>query len=106
MGNIIKAKCTSCDFEKDFNYGGNMMDFTTNNPVPALHKISGKFKNVNYFKEKDNAHYHYYFEDQLKGDNTTGHTFQNFDLFLNKKNNYCPECKKFSLDFNLLAYTD
>ena len=65
MGNIIKAKCTSCDFEKDFNYGGNMMDFTTNNPVPALHKISGKFKNVNYFKEKDNAHYHYYFEDQL-----------------------------------------
>lgn len=106
MGNIIKAKCTNCDFEREFNFGGNMMDFTTNNPVPAIHKVSGKFRNVNYFRTKLKDNYTYYFEDALKGDHKSGYTFQNFDLLLNENDNYCPECKKFTLNFTLLALTD
>lgn len=106
MGNLIKATCTHCDFEKDFNFGGNMMDFTVNNPVPAIHKKSGKFRNVNYFKQKDINHYLYYFEDALKGNNKDGHTYQNFDMYLNEHNNFCPNCKKFSLDFIVKAFTD
>jgi hypothetical protein len=52
MGNLIKATCIHCDFEKDFNFGGNMMDFAVNNPVPAIDKKSGEFSNLNYFKQK------------------------------------------------------
>ena len=74
MGNIIKAKCTHCNFDKDFNFGGNMMDFTVNNPVPAIHKKSGKFRKVNYFKQKDTNHYLYYYEDDLKRNNKNSHT--------------------------------
>ena len=106
MGNIINAKCTNCDFEREFKFGGNMMDFTTNNPVPAIHKKSGKFRNVNYFISKLKDNYTYYFEDTLKGNNTNGYTFKNFDLVLNENGNYCPECKKFTLDFNIKTYTD
>lgn len=106
MGKFIEAKCGACNFEKEFNFGGNMLDFKTNNPVPAIHKISGKFKNVNYLKHKEKNDYIYYFEDLLKGDNTSGYTFQDFDFFLNENGNYCPECKKFSLNFNLVAFTD
>ena len=106
MGNLIKATCTHCDFEKDSNFGGNMMDFTVNNPVPAIHKKSGKFSNVNYFKQKDINHYLYYFEDALKGNNKDGHTYQNFDMYLNEHNNFCPKCKNFSLDFICMVFTD
>lgn len=83
-----------------------MMDFTTNNPVPAIHKISGKFRNVNYFKTRLKDNYIYYFEEQLKGINTSEYTFQNFDLLLNENGNFCPECKKFTLNFNSLSNTD
>jgi hypothetical protein len=106
MGNVIKAKCTTCDFEKKFSFGGNMIDFKTNNPVPALHKESGKFKNVNYFKTKEQENYLYYFEDVLKGENKGGYTFQNYDFLINENDNYCPKCKKFNLDFILVAFTD
>ncbi|WP_430929028.1 hypothetical protein [Polaribacter marinivivus] len=106
MGNLIKATCTHCDFEKDFNFGGNMMDFTTNNPVAAIHKISGKFRNVNYFISKLKDNYTYYFEDSLKGNNKNGPIYENFELTLNEHNNFCPECKNTSLEFILKAFTD
>jgi hypothetical protein len=106
MGQSILATCTACIFKKEFKFGGNMMDFTTNNPVPAIHKISGKFRNVNYFKTRLKDNYIYYFEEQLKGINTSEYTFQNFDLLLNENGNFCPECKKFTLNFNSLSNTD
>jgi hypothetical protein len=106
MGNIISAQCQACNFEKEFNFGGNMMDFTTNNPVPAIHKKSGIFRNVNYFRTKSGENYLYYFDNILKGDNKGGYTFQNFDLLLNEKGNYCPSCKKFSLGFILITIAD
>lgn len=106
MGNLIKATCTDCDFEKDFNFGGNMIDFTVNNPVPSIHKKSGKFRNVNYFKAKDSNRYLFYSDKTLKGKNKSGNTIENFDLSLNEYNNYCPNCKKFSLDFVVTAFTD
>ena len=106
MGTIIKAKCTHCNFEKDFSFGGNMMDFTTNNPVPAIHKGSGKFRNVNYYRTQEQENYWYYFDAKLKGANKDGSTFQNFDFLLNEKDNYCPECKKFTLNFGLIAFID
>jgi hypothetical protein len=67
MGNIISAKCQNCGFEKEFTFGGNMMDFITNTPVPAIHKKSGIFRNVNYSRTKEKGNYLYYFEDVLKG---------------------------------------
>ena len=106
MGSNISAEFENCGFKKEFNFGGNMMNFAINNPVPAIHKKSGIFRNVNYFRTQKQANYLYYFEDILKGKNESGYTFQNFDLLLNEQNNYCPNYKKFSLDFILKAFTD
>ena len=106
MGSNISAEFENCGFKKGFIFGGNMMNFAINNPVPAIHKKSGIFRNVNYFRTQKQANYLYYFEDILKGKNESGYTFQNFDLLLNEQNNYCPNYKKFSLDFILKAFTD
>ena len=106
MGTLINAKCRNCNFQREFNFGGNMIDSLTNNPLPAIHKISGKFRNVNYFKHKEKDNYIYYFEDILKGHNIKGYKFQNFDFFLNELDNYCSECEKFALNFDLISFTD
>ncbi|MGJ8744895.1 hypothetical protein [Polaribacter sp.] len=106
MGSIISAECENCGFKKEFNFGGNMMNFAINNPVPAIHKKSGIFRNVNYFRTQKQANYLYYFEDILKGKNEEGFTFQNYSFRLNEKDNYCPECKNYSFDFILIALTD
>jgi hypothetical protein len=48
----------------------------------------------------------YYFDAILKGDNKDGSSFQNFDFLLNEKDNYCPECKKITLNFDMIALND
>jgi hypothetical protein len=53
MGSIIYAECENCGFKKELNFGGNMMNFTINNPVPAILKKSDIFKNMNYFRTKE-----------------------------------------------------
>lgn len=106
MGNIISAICKDCDFKTKFNYGGNKLNFQVNCPVPAINIKTGQFENVNYKSEKNNSNYKFYSNKELKGDNKNCNTLDNFDLKLNTKNNYCPKCKKYSLDFNIIAYTD
>lgn len=106
MGNIIVSKCRICDFENTFKYGGNRFDYQTNCPVPAINIETGEFENVNYKTEKNNPKYKFYSDKELKADNEEKNTFRNFNLLLNSVNNYCPECKNFSLDFRVKFYTD
>ncbi len=106
MGNIIASKCRLCDFENEFRFGGNRFDFKTNCPVPAINIETGEFVNINYKElEKDSA-YLFYSDEKLKDINNNSNTINDFDLKLSSKNNYCPNCKNFTLDFNLKLLTD
>jgi hypothetical protein len=101
MGNFIKSFCRICNFEKEFRFGGNRFDYLTNCPVPAINKNTLEFDNVNYYDFKDSNDYYFYFNEELQGENITLNTFGVFDLKLNQNDNYCPNCKNFTLDFRL-----
>ena len=99
MGERIKAKCKICNFKKEFNYGGGKYDYQINNPVPSINLITNELESVNYHVEKDNTNYIFYTQNKLKGNNEEKNTLRNFSLELNEINNFCPNCKNFSLDF-------
>ena len=106
MGNVISAKCRSCGFNNQFNYGGNKANYRTYCAVPAINAETLTFENVNFYEEKDNLKYLFYTDKFLKGDNLTRSTIRNFDLELNEVNNYCPNCKQYTFDFHLKYLTD
>ena len=106
MGQTIKANCENCDFTTEFDFGGGMINFTFYTPVPAIEIKTGQFKNLNYKKLEEHSNYYFYSDDKLKGDNQKAYKFQNFDLELNSKGNYCPSCKTFQLEFISMAIFD
>jgi len=105
MGKIIDANCSNCGFKTQFRFGGNMRDFQTYCPVPAINKVTNEFTTVD-VKDKYDSKYILYSDKELKGHNLNGATYTNFDLELNENNNYCPNCKKFSLSFWIFMLTD
>jgi len=99
MGEILKVKCRICNFKTKVAYGGGKYDYQKYNPVPAINRTTGELESINYKIEKNNPNYLFYTEPELKGDNEGNYIFKNFDLMLNKKNNFCPKCKNYNLDF-------
>jgi hypothetical protein len=99
MAEIIRANCRICGYSIRFKFGGSKFDYLTNCPVPAYNKETQILENINYFSEKNNPSYIFYFQNELKGDNPNKIIFQNFDLKLNQANNFCTVCKNFCLDF-------
>lgn len=106
MGNIITSNCKSCGFSNKFSYGGGRFSYKTNCPVPAINKETLEFENINYFEHQHSIKYLFYTDDELKGENLDNKTINNFDLYLNEENNYCPQCKEKALAFRVIAYTD
>lgn len=104
MAEILKAECRICNYETNTKYGGGRYDYLTNNPVPAYNKITEKLESINYKTEKDNPNYIFYTDDELKGKNEGNNFFRNFDLLLNQRDNFCPNCKNFSLDFQTYIF--
>lgn len=101
MGQIMDAECRICNFKTSFRYGGGRFDYETNNPVPAINVVTEKLESINYISEKDNSNYLFYTQDCLKGNNGDNNVYQNFELQLNQNNNYCPNCKSFTFDFQI-----
>ena len=60
MGQVLKAKCKICNYNKEVAYGGGKYDYQTNNPVPCINKATGEMESVNYKIERDNPNYHFY----------------------------------------------
>lgn len=104
MAQILKGECRICNYNTSFKYGGSRFDYQTNNPVPAYNKTTEELESVNYKTEKDNPNYIFYTDNELKGKNEGNNYFGNFDLSLNQKDNYCPNCKNFSLDFQIYFF--
>ncbi len=106
MGQLISSKCKLCDFKNDFKFGGNRYDYKEKCPIPAINKGTDEFEVVNYIEQKTNRNYIFYSDILLKGDNENSGVYRNFNLELNVKNNYCPKCKNFALDFYSGFFTD
>ena len=101
MGFFIEAKCRICNFSTDFKYGGSRFDSSCH--VPAINKTTLEFENIDYKLEKNTDNYFFYTSKELKGKNH-GNVFNNFDLELNEFNNYCPNCKQHTFDFNVRLF--
>lgn len=106
MGSRIKSQCSNCNFNNEFNFGGSKRGFHINNSIPAINIETGNFESLNYYSMKDNPNYILYTSSVLKQDNVCKITFKNFDLELNKLNNYCPSCKNHTLDFEIIGFFD
>lgn len=107
MGTIIASNCRICGHEIQFIFGGNMLNYRSNCPVPAINTITGNFENINYYEFKNNATYKFYYDSELKGDYPDNNaTLRNFDLELNTHNNYCPNCRHYSFDFKVIGLID
>jgi len=115
MGSAFLAICKECGFVKKFLLGGNMHNFRTFCPIPALDFEEGSkntILSVNYFSYYDGTRYKFYSSDELKGDNVGNITFSvspggtEEEITINAEGNLCPKCNKFSVKFTRMGFTD
>lgn len=106
MGVLLKAICNECGFSAETFYGGNMMNFQHNCPVPAIELSTGEFKTVNHKDTSLHNLYDFYTDDVLKHSEYIGATYDNFKLKINAHSNFCPRCHEFSLKFIQTAIFD
>lgn len=106
MGYIIKSKCSVCNYQNEFRFGGGRSDFQTNCPVPAINKETEEFVNINFYEHENSSEYLFYHNDVLKGENKSGNYFQNFDLKISRTDNFCPQCKNQTFDFYISMMMD
>jgi hypothetical protein len=108
MGNILAGKCKSCDFEKEFSFGGNKSNYKKVCMLPAIDKETGEFVELNYFEYHNSvSKYLFYNDEKLKtNDLETNYTFNNFHVEINQRSNFCPKCKTYGLNFSLEYLTD
>ena len=107
MGSLLKAICSECDFEKEFMLGGGMLDFTTMCNVPAFNKKTKKFVVKNYFeKDELKGEIVFYNDPTMFKRKDFDRTHQWGEVLLNAKNNFCPKCRSFTLDFECFGNFD
>jgi len=108
MGMILEGRCKNCDFEKEFSFGGNKRNYTKVCMLPAIDKETGEFVELNYYDYKDSvSKYIFYNDEKLKSnDLNSNNKFQNFNVEINQKDNFCPKCKTYGLNFFLTYLTD
>ncbi len=104
MGNILKAKC-SCGFSENVYFGAGKATFKTECNVPAINKITKKFSVENYFIEQNKKDFDFYNDPQMFK-KTDGKTYGWNDVKIYEKNNYCPKCRQFTLNFEFVGYFD
>ena len=99
MGALLTAKCELCGFSANAVLGGGMMNFTKVCHVPAIDKRTGSFVIKNLFDKKNNKHYTFYNEAAMYSGIIDSTDLRWLDVQLKSTNNYCPQCKAFSMRF-------
>lgn len=100
MGYGLISVCRSCDTSTDLIYGPGMISRDIH--VPAIELSSKKVISVNYNEENlASKKYKFYTSRRLKSFFRGGSTLDIYDLKLNSRNNFCPNCRKFTFDFEL-----
>ena len=105
MGTLIKAVCQSCDFRKQFRYGFGMVGQGRNLSMPAL-SSNGKFEIVNANDALPNGYRLYTNQELFDFELTEENGIEFSGHFLSPVNNYCPNCKKKNMDFNVYGHFD
>ncbi|TVR44668.1 MAG: hypothetical protein EA394_00145 [Bacteroidia bacterium] len=108
MGSILKASCKQCKFSKEFGFGGGMTDFQTNCSVPAINTATGEFTTENYFnKDRLPDDIKFYNDPEMyQGEPDEGQTHQWGGVYLKHKDNLCPGCNAFTMDFQNVGFFD
>ena len=107
MGSILVAVCKKCGFEKEIFFGGGMLDFDNVCIIPAVNKKTGKFIIKNYLnKSTYSDNIIFYNQPEMYSGVIDEGAHQWCDVYLKRKDNYCPECKGFTLDFEFAGCFD
>ncbi len=102
MGQILQAICrnSKCRFKETVYFGGGITDFTTVCSVPAIDRSTNKFLVENYLQEDTlPSHIIFYTSPDLQSESDNQDWHQWCEVSLKPKNNYCPECGYYTLDF-------
>jgi hypothetical protein len=107
MGQMLNAICNKCGFQKEVSFGAGMSDFQTVCNVPALNTKTGKLVVKNFLKVDKQANDITFYNDpkMYKGE-IEDEYHQWGDIFLSPKNNLCPKCKTYSMNFENLGNFD
>lgn len=102
MGSFINAYCTTCEFrQQGIMFGGG---FGGKPPlVPAIRKDNGEFVISD---QLDDAGLTFYHDASMYQGEITGHGIQHHDIMLNPKNNLCPACGNYTLQFEDIGNWD
>ena len=109
MGSILNAHCENCGFKRnDISFGGGMRDMGTVCNVPAINKKTKRFvvKNYNEYKFDIDSNYVFYHEPEMCNAKLKSGNIYWGDIHLSDKNNFCPKCKQFTLQFEDAACWD
>jgi len=105
MGYIAIGSCR-CGFKTgNLNLGGGRRNFKSFNGVPALDK-HGVFTVANYFEIENRDSFIFYNDPLLQLKNPPVRTYLWDDVYLQQTQNYCPKCKNFTLQFELIGNWD
>lgn len=110
MGYVYSAECSQCGFSSKFRFGSGMSNVKTMLSAPAIELETGKFVVLNFLEFKDNESYVFYSDPSMQSNEdreAKKQTINWHSFVLNRKNNYCPRCKNFSLNFDhILLFFD
>jgi hypothetical protein len=108
MGYILRGKCKSCGFEKEFRFGGNKSNYKTVCMLPAIDNETGEFVELNYYDYKNSESKYLFYNDKKlkKNELESDFQFRSFEVIINERDNFCPKCKTYGLNFFLKYLTD
>lgn len=107
MGDLLKAHCEKCSFEKEVFFGSGMEDFLSVLNVPAVNSETGEFVVENIIeRESLDENLIFYNDKSMYKGTMPEHTINWRGLKLNPRNNLCPNCQSYSLAFENVGVFD
>jgi hypothetical protein len=106
MGLILLAVCDHCDLQESISFGAGMSDFTTVCNVPAINRKTGKLVVKNYLKHRSSKSLSFYNQPNMYSGDLGDEYHEWDDVLLKQTGNLCPNCKSFTMNFELLACYD
>ncbi len=103
MGSILNAICKNCGFAREGIFFGQGMRAAVPR-VPAIRKASGEFVQAELSDDTDLRFYND--PSMYKNPIEEDEGIQDFDIWLNPKDNLCPACKEYAMDFEAYGNWD
>lgn len=105
MGTLLKAKC-GCGFKNERIYFGAGMEDEGICNVPALRNGSSTIEMKNIRKKEGYLDYIFYTEKICIESDGIDKFYNAWEFKLRKRNNLCPKCKNYEMDFIYIGEYD